>query len=238
MVTGAASGLSKTDGRFMKWFDLSGYFGSAMEHGIIEQLQATNLTGFSTVKILEIANSSANANEQQSIYLLNSANWGTVSNIFRTGLIFSGSYESINSDINSGYTVLVSAGGGIFNPPFVGAGPFYPPWPPFFSASVRRNSQGIKMLIGSGYGGYVSSPTAVVNPIFVNQYSYVQPQFFSSVPAFVANPTGADPVSMGDGTFQVADTDLTLGQTEPRGLSFSNGVMIRSVKAGGAAASG
>ena len=217
-TTGAASGLSRNDGRFMKWFDLSGYFGSAMEHGVIEQLQATGLTGLSTVKILETANApSQNFLQHQPIYLVNSANWAAVSNTLYSSLYFTSSYDSVISDINAGYTILVASYGGIFNPPATNA-PFNRN---FFQASVRRNGNGIKMLIGSGYGGYVSSPSAVVNPVFVNQYSYVQPQFFSSVPAFVANPTGADPVSMGDGTFQVADTDLTLGGTEPRGLSFS-----------------
>jgi hypothetical protein len=38
----------------------------------------------------------------------------------------------------------------------------------------------------------------------------------------VPNITGADPVNMADGSFQVQGTDLSIGQTEPRGLFFSH----------------
>ncbi len=53
-------------------FDLWMFFGSALEHGIIEQLQNTNLVGASTVKMLEIANTNG-----QAIYLASSTNWTT-----------------------------------------------------------------------------------------------------------------------------------------------------------------
>ena len=48
------------------------YFASALEHGIIEQLQNSNLVGASTVKMLQIANTNG-----QAIYLANSDNWSS-----------------------------------------------------------------------------------------------------------------------------------------------------------------
>ena len=45
---------------------------SALEHGIIEQLQNTNLVGASTVKMLQIANTNG-----QPVYLANSGNWSS-----------------------------------------------------------------------------------------------------------------------------------------------------------------
>ena len=53
--------------------DLANYFGSAMEHGLIEQLQAPNLWRFRRVKLLQIANT----NGQENIFMANSANWST-----------------------------------------------------------------------------------------------------------------------------------------------------------------
>ena len=51
--------------------DLDSYFDSALEHGVIEQLQPSNLVAASAIKMLQIANTNA-----QPIYLVNSANWG------------------------------------------------------------------------------------------------------------------------------------------------------------------
>ena len=53
-------------------FDLWSYFASALENGIIEQLQNTNLAAASTVKMLQLANTNG-----QAIYLASSTNWTT-----------------------------------------------------------------------------------------------------------------------------------------------------------------
>jgi len=55
--------------RLDKTFDLSSYFSSAMEHGIIEQLQSSGLVAASTVKMLELASTNS-----LKIYLASSAN--------------------------------------------------------------------------------------------------------------------------------------------------------------------
>ena len=48
-----------------------------------------------------------------------------------------------------------------------------------------------------------------------------QPTYFDTTPIATPAPTGADPVDMADGTFQVEHTDLSLGQAEPRGITLS-----------------
>src|SRR5206468_13007856 len=53
-----------------RYTDLSSYFDSGIEHGVIEQLQPTNLVAASTVKMLEIANAYG-----ERIFLANSDNW-------------------------------------------------------------------------------------------------------------------------------------------------------------------
>ena len=55
-------------------FDAGSYLWSAMEHGIIEQLQSSNLVAASTVKMLELGNTN-----KQAIFLVNAGNWSAVS---------------------------------------------------------------------------------------------------------------------------------------------------------------
>ena len=79
------------------------------------------------------------------------------------------------------------------------------------------------MLIGPGiFGGYSGSLSATVDYSFVNYSGFSQPYFYNSSPVSLPSLTGADPVNMADGTFQVQATDLSVGDTEPRGLSFSH----------------
>ncbi len=87
-------------------FDLWCWFASALEHGIIEQLQNTNLVGASTVKMLQIANTNG-----QAIYLANSGNWSSIEgSLINYG---SGVLDQIYSRfINQGYYVLLPANGG------------------------------------------------------------------------------------------------------------------------------
>ena len=50
-----------TDYNMVKWDDMDAYFGSAMEHGMIEQLQSTGLVAASTIKMLQLANTNHEA---------------------------------------------------------------------------------------------------------------------------------------------------------------------------------
>ncbi|MDR3562927.1 MAG: RHS repeat-associated core domain-containing protein [Negativicutes bacterium] len=193
-----------------RWIDLIGYFGSAMEHGLIEQLQNANLKGASTVKILELANTN-----HQAIYFADGTNWTTVS-----GKLVNYSASSLSTIawyIGQGYNALLPQNG---KTQIAGTGSWTG-----YGLLVRYPLGGIGMLIGDNNGihsgGYVSDLSATVSPSWINYSAYSQPLYFSSSPVSVPTLTGADPVNMADGTFQVQATDLSLGQTEPRGLSFS-----------------
>jgi len=63
-------------------FDVSSYIWSAMEHGIIEQLQNSNLVAASTVKMLQIANTNS-----QAIYMARAAPIGMLALIFEEALL-------------------------------------------------------------------------------------------------------------------------------------------------------
>jgi len=192
-------------------FDISGFFYSSLEHGIIEQLQNTNLVGASTVKMLQIANTNG-----QAIYLANSANWSSVQGSLVN--YSSSTKTTIGNLISSSYYVLLPQNGSNHVTSATGS------WAGYGYEALRNNltNQDQQMIISGGYhGGFASDPTATVNPSYTAQSGDDQSQAFTSVPISTVNPTIADPVDTADGTFQVEHTDLSLGQSEPHGITLS-----------------
>jgi RHS repeat-associated protein len=189
-------------------FDLTGFFGSALEHGLIEQLQATNLTGASTVKMLQIANTNG-----QAIYLASGTNWTSV----RSHLANYPNLSNLDNLIGAGYRLLLPQNGSNH---VAGAGSWAG-----CAYEARLNtgtSSVVEMAIGGGYqGGYVSDPAATANSPYVSQSGQAQPQFFTAAPVSTRPIQGADPINLADGTFELETTDLSFGQAEPRGISFS-----------------
>jgi len=205
----AASGNSASDrARNGKFFDVSMYFQSAAEHGLIEQLQSSNLVAASTVKMLRIAN----ANGQRT-YLATSNNWASIQ-----GSLTNYDKNWIKSNyVDKGYALMLPANG---SNQLNGAGS----WCGYgmVARMATTNISSMAMLInGAYYGGYVSDPTVVVNPPYVAQTSYSQPTYFNAVPTTVVSAFGADPVNMADGSFAISATDISLGQSEPRGITFA-----------------
>ncbi len=211
--TYASSGISSNDfARSDKAFDLESYFASAAEHGLIEQLQASNLVAASTIKMLQIGNTNG-----QRTYIANSANWSTINGSLSN---YDKPWLKANY-IDKGYTLLLPANGANT---VGGAGT----WSGYgiVARGTITNATGIYkdmvMLISGGYnGGYVSDPYVVVNPPYVYEWSYSQPTYFDPAPVYVPPVYGADPVSMVDGSFHLSTTDLSLGQAEPRGITLS-----------------
>lgn len=192
--------------RRIRMFELGSYFLSADEHALIEQLQSSNLIAASTMKILQLANTN-----NQKIFLAQSNNWTSV----RTNLV---NYDTndLSSRINAGAVLLLPSDGSIA---LSGPGS----WAGY--GIVQRLLHGpfysISMLIGGLYGGYVSDVDALVNPTYISQTTVAQPFYLNPVPPQVINPHALDPVSMADGYFELSSTDLTLGQADPRGISFN-----------------
>jgi RHS repeat-associated protein len=196
-------------------FDAGGYFASALEHGVIEQMQSTNLVGASTVKMLQIANTNG-----QSVYLINSTNWSSISG----SLTNYGSLSDPNSSMSS-FASLTSQGWILLVPQnganaVAGAGSWKGNG--YVELLVTPTQRGQGMIIGGGYnGGYVSDPTAFVSPDYTSLSVVNQPTYFDTTPVYTPAPLTADPVDTANGTFQVENTDLSLGQAEPRGITLS-----------------
>ena len=200
----SVSSAAPADDHVTNWWDHFCFIASAMEHGLIEQLQATNYIGASTVKMLELANTN-----HQAVFLACSTNWSQV----KTQLSNYNLDDLYNNYIGAGYSILLPQNGSMAAGGSSG-------WNGF--GFMARNPGGTQMKVGSGqYGGYTSDYNATINPSFINFLDYSQPLYFTAAPVSAPHLTGADPVNMADGTFQVQATDLALGQTEPLGLSLS-----------------
>jgi RHS repeat-associated protein len=190
-------------------FDVSSYIWSAMEHGIIQQLQNSNLVAASTVKILQIANTN-----QQAVFLASSTNWSTV---LPKLVNYNSATNTLATLIGEGYYLLLPQNGAI---PVAGSSSWTGQG--YVELLVSGNQRFSGMIIGGGYnGGYVSDPDSFVNPDFTELTVDNQPEYFDIAPISTPTPTIADPVDTADGTFQVENTDLSLGQAAPRGIALS-----------------
>ena len=188
--------------------ELKNYFGSALESGTIEQLQVTNLSAASTIKMLQIANTNS-----QRVYMAYSGNWtaganvkGSLVNYDTTTL--NGIYDNF---ISQGYFVMLPQNGSNH---IAGAGS----WAGYGYLAV--GSSMATLISGSYHGGFSPFPTTIDTP-FINQTGDNQPTAFTQVPTSTANPLTADPVDTADATFQIECMDLSLGQAEPRGITLS-----------------
>ncbi|MGP8201383.1 MAG: RHS repeat domain-containing protein [Limisphaerales bacterium] len=192
--------------------DVSCYFWSAMEHGIIEQLQNSNLLAASTVKMLEIANTNAQTN-----YVADSANWSSVKNSL---IGYSSSALSTLGGLTSSGDILLLPQNGSNNVEGTGTWAGYG----YVELGTVNGGRSMGFIIKGGYNGaYSPNPNNTVNTPVVVQSGNSTPTAFNPAPSTLAlnEPLIADPVNSVDGTFQITSTDLSVGQTEPRGLNLT-----------------
>ncbi len=194
-------------------FDLSPYFESAFEHGIIEQTKTLNLVGASTVKMLQLANTNA-----LKIFLATSNNWIIGANVRSQLTNYDSDLSFFDEAIDAGFTIFLPRDG---YRPVAGASS----WAGYGAVLRRQNSSGadIGMFVYGGYnGGFSSDENATPDSEAVSQWGNGQQQYFDPNSPF--NPWGvygADPVNMANGSFTLDGTDLALGQSPPKGFAFS-----------------
>jgi RHS repeat-associated protein len=193
-------------------FDLFAYFGSALEHGLIEQLQSSNLMAASTVKMLQVASTN-----KQAVYLANSANWNTGATI-KTNLVNydSGTLSVLDGLIANNFCVLLPQNGSnrvASAARWAGYG---------YVAHYSQNGDAtMQMKITGGYHGGYSGDATTADSSYVQTFGDVQPQQSTAAQTGTPNPPIGDPVDTVDGTFQVEHNDLSFGKTEPNGATFS-----------------
>ena len=192
-------------------FDLGSYFASGLEYGIIEQLQNSGLVGASTVKMLEIANT-----DSEPVYMASSTNWSSI----ETNLINypSAALNNITANyIDNGFDVFLPKNGAnaVTTASDSWAGYAY-------EARLEQNgfaTYSAMIIQGDYFGGYSGTQGSTINVPATQQTGNNQPTAYTQ--STTQNPNSIDPVDTADGTYQVETTDLSIGQSEPKGLTFS-----------------
>lgn len=190
---------------------LHSMFASAFEHSVIEQFQVNNSA--STIKGLYLAN-------QQGQKLILGGDGGadstTMSQLLEQETISPYSVSErqfLLGRLASGITLLVPSGNftiGQWEASYV-------------YARLTDTGDFAEMAIKGEFptsGGWAGT-LGTVNANLANNIYRNSPVLFQIAPSTQPRFTGADPVNMVDGSFILDATDLSVGQSEPRGFSFA-----------------
>ncbi|MDP2394578.1 MAG: DUF6531 domain-containing protein [Methylococcaceae bacterium] len=188
-------------------FQSSGLIASAMEHGVLEQLQGASQAAISTVKIFNLNNQNG-----QKFFLANSGNfagiWGQLSG-YTSNNPGKDDYSQLLARVNDGATLILPQNGQVTLNNWHGKG--------YIDYRVIGNQRRQGMIIGGGFnGGYGSFIGPVNTPMTQAQYAPLQ-----IWQANISTPKGLDPVDLGSGAYLNQAVDLSLGGSGARGLSFA-----------------
>ena len=181
------------------WRIASSFVASALEHGVLEQMQGTSKPAVSTIKVLQLGNAAG-----KRTYLATSANWAAM---VRPNLTNYSSLAQLDSFISSGYTLLVPEDGGIQLNQWKGVG-----------YVAAKSPNGVVMMISGGLnGGYASAP-GTFSSITAQNLCY---NAYHAQPYEVRPTTSVDPVDLSSGDCLSANEDLTVGAGAPGSLTLA-----------------
>ncbi len=178
---------------------------SALEHGMLEQMQKTNRAAVSTVKLLGLGN----ANNKET-YLATSNNWTSI----RPQLVNYTTQElaRLVSYLNATNTLILPKDAAISIGQWTGVG------------YVASGDEIQSMMITGGYnGGYSIYLGMVQSGSVQNQTTVVYMQL---PPANISRPQSIEPVDLATGDYLFESVDLTLGDKNPW-VSVLSGITIR-----------
>ena len=199
------------DGRYDNVFHLGSLYASALEHGILEQMQP-DTSAVSTVNILRQANQ-----DGQRIYLADSSNWTAGSPTIKSLIeehYTSSQVDAFTTEIEGkGARLLLPYNDDISQGEWTGSG-----W-------VIRSPTRAGMIINGGYSGGYSTNYSLPRSPPISTSSYTNPSYtytapsmpsLQPLPSLPTLPTmyASDPVDMASGAFIYAHVDLETG-TEP-----------------------
>ena len=128
-------------------FDGYMLFSSALEHGVLDQMNGTNHPAVSTVRIIDLANSA-----NSPIYLATSANWSTI----RSTLTNYDQYLSgFDTDIGKGRKILLPKNGQVVLKHWSGSG--------YIDYGPESGGYSTGMMIGGGLNGGFTSDYGSIN---------------------------------------------------------------------------
>lgn len=187
-------------------FKAGGLIQSAMEHAILEQMQGSDKPGASTVKLLALANAGGDK-----IYLVDSNNFATVTNALTD--YSAAELDAFSVFVEDGGLLVLPKDGSLTLNEWTGKG--------YIGHGPQGNSTTvIQMIISGDYGtqnGGYNSYTGNLNvqnvctEAFVNLYEEAERN----------DRVSYDPVNLATGDLLFDRTDLALGGSGVRGLSFS-----------------
>lgn len=191
---------------------LSSTYASAMEHGVLEQLQGEGLGATSTVKMVFAANSAG-----QKIFRATKANWTTVNSELSTDWP-AGTKTEISTALTANATsrALMPQSGKIVQGQYKGFG------------FALEEPNLISMKIGANFGGFNTQP-GQVSAEELRQWLQSNPSYLAASsdlnlpydPLTVLKAAFGDPVDVATGAWISDSTDLALGDQDPRGLTFT-----------------
>ncbi len=183
-------------------FQASNLVASAMEHGVLEQLQGQSNPALSTIKLFNLNNQKG-----QKFFLADKGNIGVV--IPKLQGYSPSDLNELTKAIAGDATLILPENGQLGLNQWKGKG--------YIDYRKNGNENSIGMIIGGGLNGGYGGNISTVNSA-VTQASYTPLQW----PAYTTpTPKAADPVDLGSGAYLNQSTDISLGGSGPRGLSLT-----------------
>ena len=181
-------------------FAAKGLISSAMEHGVLEQMQGTNLQCASTVKLITLNNRNGNKT-----FLVKSNNFNAVK-----GSLLYGASEKVafSNFVATGGLLLLPETNAIVLNQWNGEGYMQ------LSPINASGSGSIAMIIGGNYFGGYCGDEVPADPF--TTYSSSAPNLADQTMAY--HNLSQEPVDLVTGAYLSQNEDLALGGTEPRGL--------------------
>lgn len=191
---------------------LSSTYASAMEHGVLEQIQGEGLGATSTVKMIFTANSAG-----QKIFRATKANWTTVNSE-----LFADYPVSVKTEISNALTAnaasraLMPQSGKLVQGQYKGFG------------FALEEPTAISMKIGANFGGFNTQPGQVSADQLL-KWLQSSPSYHTASsdlnlpydPLTILKAPFCDPVDVGSGAWISDTTDLSLGAQDPLGLALT-----------------
>lgn len=182
------------------WRIASSLSASALEHGVLEQVQGKSKPAVSTIKLLQLCNASG-----KKTFVATVANWAAMVRSNLTNYT-AGSLSQLDSDIASGYTLVLPQDGKIPLNQWTGTC--------YIASAPSTIVMAIDGHLNGGYGSYVGTfSSGTAQNLCFNTY---QVQSYN-VPA----TTSFDPVDLSTGDCLFERSDLAVGAGDVGKLGFS-----------------